>query len=214
MKFLPGMMMTIIGARRSGKSTLIKKLLKEVILKKIKEENVFIICPTIKLDNNWDDFDEARKFDKADSSIIQAIIEEQEFNILTYGKKRTPEVLIILDDCADNNILRFGGVIDTLAVKGRHYKINVIISSQRLSAVSRTARLNSDYMIFFSPYNMSELEQLCEQYVLKQNRKECMEKIQKVFETPYEFIVIDNSERKPSRKLKIGWGKLLLPTNE
>lgn len=211
--FLSGMMMSLVGARRSGKSTLIKKLLKENIIgksrDKIKEENVFIICPTINLDDGWNEFPTAKKYENPDPTIIQAIINEQLYNIGNYGKKRTPEVLVILDDCADNNILRFGGIIDTLAVRGRHYKINVIVSSQRMSAISRTVRLNSDYLIFFSPYNLSELEQVAEQYFLKQDRKEYMKKIQQIFETPFNFLVIDNSERQPTKKLKVGWNTLL-----
>lgn len=209
-KPLSGFMMTLVGARRSGKSTLIKKLLKGDLKDRFIEENIFIICPTIDLNDDFADFKFARKFAKPEPELIYDIMAEQKFNLKNYGKARTPEVLIIFDDCADNNILRFGSVMDTLAVRGRHFKINVMVSSQRLRAVSATARDNSDYFVFFSPYNMLELEKFIEEYVLKQDRRETMKKMEQVFEKPYEFIFVDNSERRPTKKIKIGInGKLL-----
>lgn len=211
LKVPSGFFMTFVGARRSGKSTLIKKMLnsKDYLKDYFKEENIFIICPTLDLNDDYDNLSKARKFSTPDPQLLYDIMEEQKFNITSYGKKRTPEVLVIFDDCADNNILRFGGIIDTLAVRGRHFKINIMVSSQRMSAVSRTARLNSDFFIVFSPYNFSEIEQFIEQYVAKKDRKETIQKIQDVFEEPYAYIVVDNMERSPSKKLKIGFDKPL-----
>lgn len=209
-EFLSGFMMSLIGARRSGKSTLMKKLLNSKRMKKIfNPKNIFIICPTLDLNDDYDEFPEARKYSKPDSSLIQDIMDEQLHNIKTYGKKRTPEVLIILDDCADSSIIRFGGIIDTLATRGRHFKINVMISSQRLSAVSRTARLNSDYFVIFSPYNFSEAEQFFEQYVAKQDRKVLIKKLQDIWDKPFSYVVVDNSERSHSKKIKEGFMKVI-----
>ena len=208
-KFLSGFFMTLIGARRSGKSFLMKKLLKGDMKGIFKEENIFILCPTIDLNDDFDDFPLARKYTDPDPAVIQAVMDEQLYNIKTYGRKRTPEVLIIFDDCADNNIIRFGSILDTLAVRGRHFKINVMVSSQRMSAVSRTARLNSDYFIVFSPYNFSEAEQFFEQYVAKKDRKKMIDKLKDIWDVDYAFVVVDNSERRQSRKLKEGFEKII-----
>lgn len=208
-EFPSGFMMTIVGARRSGKSTLMKKLLNTTLKKMFRENDVFVLCPTIDLNDDFDEFPHARKYAKPDPMLIQAVMDEQKYNIQTFGKKRTPEVLIIFDDCADNNILRFGGILDTLAVRGRHFKISVIVSSQRMSAVSRTARLNSDYFVMFSPFNFSEAEQFMEQYVSKHKRKQFSELLMNIWDEPFNFIVIDNTERSQTRKIKKGFDEII-----
>lgn len=209
-KFMTGFVMVLVGARRSGKSTLIKELLNGPFKKRFKPENIFIICQSLEFNDDFKEYSLARKFHDADPSIIQAIIDEQTFVIKNYGKKRTPEILLILDDTADSNLMNFNGVCDMIAVRGRHILISIVCTTQRLSAVSRTIRLNADYLIFFSPYNLSELEQFIEQYVLKQDRREIMKKISETFEEPYQFIFVDNSEKSQKKKLKIGWDKLLV----
>lgn len=207
--FLEGFFMAMIGARRSGKSTLMKTLLANDLKERFDEENIFIFCPSIDLNDDFEGLNKARKFSEPDEAVIYAIMDEQLHNIKTYGKKRTPEVLVIFDDCADNRIIQFGGAIDKLAVRGRHYKICVIVSSQRLSALSRTARLNSDYFLVFSPYNLSETEALLEQYVLKQDRKRYMKAFQEYWNTEYSYILVDNSERAQKKKIKLGFNEIL-----
>lgn len=207
--FLNGFFMSLIGARRSGKSTLMKELLRKDLKNRFREEDVFIFCPSIDLNDDFAELNKAHKYPVPDQAIIYAILEEQEHNIKTYGKDRTPEILIIFDDCADNKIIQFGGAIDKLAVRGRHYKICVIVSSQRMSALSRTARLNSDYFLVFSPYNLSETEQMLEQYVLKQDRKKYMKAFQEYWDEPFVFVLVDNSERSQKKKLKLGFNEVL-----
>lgn len=207
-KYITGFMMTLIGARRSGKSTLMRKIIKSPEFKKhVKEENIFIICPTVELTGDYDELPKARLYPKPDKQIIKDIMDEQKYNITHYGKKRTPEVLIIFDDCATDNIIRFGGIFDDLGALGRHFKINVMVSSQRLSAVSRTVRINSDYFIMFSPYNFSEAEQFFEQYVAKQDRKQLIKQLQDIWDVPYSYVVVDNSEKSTHKKLKLGFNK-------
>lgn len=208
-EFLPGFFMSFIGARRSGKSTLMKKLLANDFKERFEEENIFIFCPSIDLNDDFEGMEKARKFANPDENVITAIMDEQLHNIKTYGKGRTPEVLIIFDDCADNRIIQFGGAIDKLAVRGRHYKICVMVSTQRMSALSRTARLNSDYFLVFSPYNLSETEQFLEQYVLKQDRKRTMKALQQYWNDPFVFVMVDNSERAQSKKIKLGFNEIL-----
>jgi hypothetical protein len=114
-----------------------------------------------------------------------------------------PRTLLILDDCIDSGVMNFRGTVDRFAERGRHINISTIISSQRISAVSRSIRLNSDYFIIFSPYSISEMEQYLEQFVPRDRRKETRIHLLEVFETPYQFILLDNAEKNPSKKLKV-----------
>lgn len=113
-----------------------------------------------------------------------------------------PNTLLVLDDCVDSGVIQFKGAVDKIAERGRHIRLSTIISSQRLSAISRSVRLNSDYFIMFSPYSVSELEQFLEQFVSKKDVKELRVKISAVFEKPFWFIVLDNAEKDVTKKLK------------
>jgi predicted NodU family carbamoyl transferase len=79
--------------------------------------------------------------------------------------------------------------------------LSVIVSAQRISAISRGIRTNSDYFVIFNPFSIGELEQFIEQFVAKSQRKEFMQLVMNVFETKHQFIMVDNTE--PARhKLK------------
>ncbi len=77
----------------------------------------------------------------------------------------------------------------------------MIVSSQRLSAISRSIRLNSDYFVTFSPYSVSELEQFLTQFCSKANWQELRLKIAEIYTKPFEFILLDNSEKDVTKKL-------------
>jgi hypothetical protein len=201
MKFVDHFFLSVIGPRRSGKSVLIKKLLKENLKNRFKKNNVIIICPTMEFNNDYDDFKEAQKFSIIDNTLVSELIDEQSRLIKTYGKGRTPSVLLILDDCADSNLMSFRGIMDTIAIKGRHMKISCILTSQRLSAVSRTIRLNSDYMIIYSPYNISEVQQFLNEYCMKEYQKNLSNIMIDVFREPYQFIFINNLEKDQTKKI-------------
>jgi energy-coupling factor transporter ATP-binding protein EcfA2 len=66
----------VLGSRGSGKSQLIKKLC-QIYMPQIKEENRFIISPTVYLDNTLSEFftDEDNKFSEYTDEIIDVIID-------------------------------------------------------------------------------------------------------------------------------------------
>jgi len=202
-----GWILSLVGPRRSGKSVRLKKLLKTELKGRFLAKNVFIICPTLDLNDDYKDFSNVKKFSNVDKGLIEKIIDQQTKNIKMYGIEKTPEVLLILDDCADSNILSFKGVLDTLAIRGRHMKINVIITSQRLSAISRTIRLNTDIWYLYSPYNFSELEQFLHEFIPSQYKKSAIRRVLEYFSEPYRYIIIDNQEKDVMKKIKNDKGR-------
>jgi hypothetical protein len=112
-------------------------------------------------------------------------------------------MLLILDDCIDSGVMNFRGSVDKIAERGRHINMSAIICSQRISAISRSVRLNSDYFIIFNPHSIGELEQYIEQFVSRTNRKALRESIQDIFAVPFTFLLLDNTEKNPKKKLKI-----------
>jgi hypothetical protein len=175
---------------------------------------VIIICPTIDYNNDYE------KFAKNNSVTLISSPTEENINKIfddccaaqlkvkehEREKKRKmicPKILVWFDDIIDSGLFGFRGVVDKYAERGRHVNISFGGSSQRISAVSRSIRLNSDYFIIFAPYSISELEQFIEQFVSKDKKKEAWKRASEIFEDEYQFIILDNTEKQPKKKLKV-----------
>ena len=206
-------MMTLAAPRWSGKSFLIGMLLDSPkFLKRF--EHVIILCFSTKLNNDylpWVDNDKFTILDTITDEILDELFTKQTECMKRVRKREReekdkpklscPNTLLILDDCVDSGVLTFRGTVDKLAERGRHMNMSTIVSAQRISSISRGIRTNSDYFLIFSPFTIGELEQFIEQFVAKSQRKEAIQTILNIFETKYEFILIDNTE--PAlRKLK------------
>lgn len=221
--------MVLSAPRKSGKSHLVKNMLKSGLLDKY--DHVVIMCPTLEFN---DDYEHLRNHEKVklihsvSASVVRELIDRQEscmrdVQAIKRGLKQPfkitldiedvteeaeievecPSTLLILDDCIDSGVIRFGGVVDRLAERGRHFKMSTIICAQRHSAISRSIRLNADYYIIFSPYSIAEMEKYLEEFVSRDVRRNLRNTLNKIFEIPYHFVLLDNSERNPKKRLKV-----------
>lgn len=203
----------ISAPRKSGKSYLIKNLLLNKEMMRDLFDYIIILNPSLDLNDDYDgivntDKTTVYKFSKVEDfkNIITETIKTQEEIIKHHKKERCPQVLLVLDDIIDSNLLNFRGIVDRLATRGRHANISVICSSQRLSAVSRTIRLNCDSLIFFSPSNYSEFEQILGEYIPRHNKKKVNTILDEAFNIPYLFISILNTEKIQKDKVRLGFG--------
>jgi hypothetical protein len=204
--------MTIAAPRKSGKSFFISKLLSSPL--ESTYDKIIILCPSIDFNQDYDRFRKNDKFkllSEPNRDVIDGTFERlselknEEIEKKRLGIKlteRAPRVLIIFDDCIDSGLFNFRGGVDKIAERGRHVNLSCIISSQRISAVSRSIRINSDMFIIFVPYAAREMEQFIEQFVFKDFRKTMVTKLLEVFSKPYQFILLDNQEKNILSKLK------------
>jgi hypothetical protein len=154
------------------------------------------------LNDDFESFKEINKYETPDPLIVQTIMDEAIFCIKNYGKKRTPHVLIIFDDVADNAIIQFHSIVDTLAVRGRHMNISVIVASQRLRSISPVIRINTDHCFLFAPYSFAEIQKFVEEFVAKQRRPMLFKKLEDIYNEKHSFLLLDNSEYLQKNKLK------------
>ena len=208
--------MSIAAPRKSGKSFFITSMMRAGLFDHF--DYIIIMCPTLNFNDDYQEFVDRKNVtaiadvsrDEIDllfekQSKVMRKIKQQERNPSTQiqqVKLYCPNTLLILDDCVDSGVFNFRGSVDKIAERGRHINMSTIISSQRQSAISRSVRLNSDYFITFSPYSVSELEQFLEQFVSKSKRQAMRDKISEIYKIPYQFIVLDNSEKDVTQKLK------------
>ena len=129
--------------------------------------------------------------------MLPRIIEIQE------TQKKCP-ILIVFDDLGglkspDGKLFRNSNHLMDLAVRGRHLGgpsgtdggITTIILAQRHNLISPTIRSNSDMIFSFMPRSITDRKILIDNFMsMKRNLKEANGIFDKVFETPYNALVI------------------------
>lgn len=205
--------MTFAAPRKSGKSFFVSSMLRSGMLDHF--DHIIILCPTLCFNNDYQEFagrDNITMISEVSGDKIDELFNKQADCMRSVRKRQRdypelpplycPDTLLILDDCIDSGVLNFRGTVDKIAERGRHINMSCIICSQRISAISRSVRLNSDYFIIFAPYSIQELEQFIEQFVSKADRKPLRLLLKDIFGIPYQFVLLDNTEKDPKRKLK------------
>lgn len=211
--------LSIAAPRGSGKSYLGIRLLKNGLIQKY--DQIHILCPSLDVNEDYDQFRGNSKFkfnshpnskylDELFDTCYQTTLKVKKHNSkqdsLIYATKKRekltcPNILVILDDCIDSGVLSFKGGLDKFAERGRHIKASLIIMSQRISAISRSVRINSNLFLIFCPFSMSELEQFIDQFTFREKRKQLHAEIMEIFEKPYTFIIVDNTAKNVKERL-------------
>lgn len=196
---------TMGSARRSGKTFLVKHMLKSGLDKNY--DFVIIMSPSVNLTHDFDEFVHNEKYylwDEKNRSDLDSLIRRQikvKKDVVLHQRadkkypKRAPRLLLFIDDCIDSNLHSFTGVCDKIAERGRHFNVTMIIAAQRHSAISRSIRINSDYYLTFKPFNYSEARRFVDEFVPEHMRRgfiEFMESLFQEYEEHHPFIFIDN----------------------
>lgn len=206
----------IVGPRQRGKSVLIRNLLlrKDMMKNTFKNPNyIIIISPNIDVNGDYDEVEgkHVYKYESYDPNLIDFLIEEQKNIIKQCGRKRCPEILLVLDDVLDSGALNFHSAIEKIFSRGRHVNLNIILVSQHLNRISRTMRLNNDYFVFFSPNNMTELDDFLEQYVSRPDRIKMRDYLKQMWrESIYNFVLVDMRTKDANRKYRKGFSEPIL----
>lgn len=201
-------MVCISAPRGSGKSVLLSNWLKMELHKRY--DLVLVMSSSINLNEDYEDIRDKENVvfsDRLSEKALNGIFERQEAIMKMYRKDvrrkgveqvdyEPQRILIVLDDVIDSGVIRFGAVIDKFAERGRHVKFTVFLTSQRLSAISRGIRTNSDLMIYFYPNLATETERVLEEQVPKQYKVTFLQKAYEIWEQiPYSFILVDNKQK-------------------
>lgn len=188
----PNFRWLVIGSSGSGKSNLIRYMLTDKnMLPSIFDiqKHVFVMCPTADMSKDYEFIPNKHVFNEYDESLLKELIDTQKANIKQYGKKRTPFVLCILDDCIEH--VGSFSYINQVVTKIRHFNISLIILCQKLKSIGRTIRLNSDYITLFRTSNLSEVEDVLDEYVGRKFKNQLFSQVSEHFKTPYTFLHID-----------------------
>lgn len=174
--------MILVGGTGSGKSTVVRNLIRILDPRNIKKPNRFIISST------WDDdatlhskFYRENVFDDYDNETMLNLIDMivQENRERRAKKKREEQYLLVADDML--GIIPKNASLWPLFVKNRHKKLNILLSVQQFKALLPVVRYNATTYIIFGTINNKELEnidvELNKKYPNELFKKNFMEKI-------------------------------------
>ena len=166
------------GIRRSGKTVMLRYLLSE-LTERLENHKVYLFSSTAEISPlQYDFMPEKAKFPNISELEFDLgeIVGKQKASIKRFheGKESEPQpILIILDDCVSENIVRNSPSLNTLAVSGRHINISVIILSQVVSgsgSVPPIIRTQADTVfVVANPRSEVERKLIAEQYLTAEN---------------------------------------------
>lgn len=154
------------GSSGSGKTNLILKLLLE---SKFGLKNffqiIFVFCPTALNDPSFDKLKEVvpeeNIFLEPTEEKIEEIVAKQSSIVKKLGKKMSPPILMLFDDCIANKIID-SKAFSILFFRGRHLNISTWVALQYFNNLPKRVRQNITNFFLFKPFR-AEMKVICEE---------------------------------------------------
>ena len=154
----------LVGPSGSGKTILLQNMILDVYRGCF--SRIYIWSPSIDIDHTWKpvkeyiereikpDRDEKYLFDSYDPGELRQVIETQ-YKVVNYMKdqnyKTLYQILILIDDFADSpEFTRNSKLLHQLYIRGRHFAISTITSTQVFKAISPVIRKNLTSLILYN----------------------------------------------------------------
>lgn len=187
---------SLCAMRASGKSELLRYI---VMLEQHKFHKIFVISPTNVTNSFYNNFiPKENLFSEWSNEWINELLEIFKYlNKNKQSQKDHPKnVLLVLDDCCSNVKFHNNKVFERIFTTGRHYFLSCIITSQYITHIPPSARVNCDF-ILVSNLNNNNVQILADEYTLGMycTKKKFIE-IYKQSIPNNGFLLINNSSTK------------------
>ncbi len=214
----------VIGPSGSGKTILLQNMILDIYDGCF--DKIYIFSPSVHLDHTWqpvkeyvknkmkvndDDKDDPVYYDEYEPDALLKIIDTQT-KVTNYmkkeGKKKMFQVLIIIDDFADNpQFSRSSKLLHALYTRGRHSFISTITATQVLVALSPIIRKNATEIYVYRLRNYKDLESLLEELSALAPKKTLLDMYQMATAEPYSFWYINLMSKDTSKMFHIRFEK-------
>lgn len=165
----PVFRMAIVSPSGAGKSVLLSNIISNPSFpyRSLFSKNIFLFSSTFHLDDPSfamsDNIQKRNVFGSLDLDALQEIVADQNGIIQSYGKQKSPHVLLIFDDVAHQIDYRATQYLKSLFFSGRHSRISIIFLTQSYRSLPRPVRINTTELIFFQINNTSEREVIADE---------------------------------------------------
>lgn len=208
----PPFTLSMIAPTKSGKSTSIVNLLKNVCMGYCDNvfETIYYISPTVGFDKTLksisDDEEIVKISDEDDLKHLDDILGE----LIKSQKEKDSDdrghILIILDDCLDYLRAKTSKRLDSLPSFSRHYNISLIITTQVYNALPVKLRKNVSGLTISRIYNKKDYENIEDE--IGANFHDFKSNYEIATNEPYNFLFVDNREMKLYHNFdKLLWAK-------
>ena len=221
--------MLVVAPSGAGKTVLLVSLVLDIYPKAF--ARIYIFSPSVHIDRQWDavkefqskqmgvdDKKEKLYFDNFSPGDLQMVIDQQaRITQLakTKGMKKLYQILIILDDIADDpKITRQAKPVHELFVRGRHHCISTIASVQKYRVLAPLIRVNATDLIIFRLRSMHELNAIIEENSAVYGEKALEEMYNLATSEPFSFLYIKLSAKRPEEMFYIRFDSRLVPRDK
>ena len=193
----------IASRRRSGKSVLVKGLIKN-ICDNFEIDFIILFSKTAEYNNEYDFIEKKYRYDyEKCEQVIEKIINYQKQKIKR-NKETTPNIIIILDDIILHK--KNKKLIDVSSL-GRHFKIFCIASVQfPKQVISTSIRSNLD-IVFWNDLSDTGLEAIYQSIHLPYSYKE-FKTYTYTNNDNYQFLCYNNNEKNKNKRVTICKAKM------
>jgi GTPase SAR1 family protein len=183
----PPFRLVCVGSSNSGKSNMIKNLLTrdEFGYNKFFGENVVVFSKTLGLDSTWSSLGlpKTHMYREWDDEVVR--------QIMAYSKKQKNGLLLLLDDLISDPKAfnkKNANLLTELFYTGRHHRISLCITSQRLHAVPSGMLGNCSQMCVFRLKTRRERESFLE---VVNNFEDLEQKYEYAVREPFAFVYLN-----------------------
>ena len=216
----------------SGKTVLLSSMILDMYRGAF--ARIYIFSPSVHVDAAWlpvkeyvhkhlgvDPNKEQCFFDEWNEDALKNILDVQAKMVL-YQKKHQPNgkkihgILVCCDDHADDPRVMHSSsnVLTTLMLRGRHWMVSTVLSTQKYRAMSTPIRTNVLFIVCFRLRNAKELDALLEELSALYPRKTLEAMYHAATEEPYGFWYINLSAQKKEDMFFKNFERPMLPADE
>jgi hypothetical protein len=194
----------VLGPSGSGKSILLQNMILDIYRDCF--SRIYIFSPSINVDfQTWEPVkkyinkniqnthDEEFFFDNFDEAALSDIINTQK-KIVEYQKKHDHkklfQILVIIDDFADNYKVSHHPLINALFTRGRHSCISTVVATQKFHALSNIIRINATDLYVFRLRNASDLQAFLDEVGALAEKSVLLQMYKMATDEPYSFLYV------------------------
>jgi len=204
----------LVGPSGSGKTVLLTNMILDIY--KGCFSIIYVWSPSIEVDNTWkpvknyirDNMKPSDRekcyFDRYEPSELEQVINTQK-KVIDYQKEQKHkdlyQILIVIDDFADDtNFTRKSQLLRQLYIRGRHYMISTITSTQVYKQISPIVRKKMTHLFIYRLRNYGDLEAIVEELSAVYDKKTLLQIYHEAVDEPYSFLYV-NLINKDKRKM-------------
>ena len=204
----------LVGPSGSGKTVFLTNMILDIY--KGCFSRIYVWSPSIEVDSTWKPVKDYIRdhikpgdrekcyFDSYEPSELEQVINTQK-KVIDYQKEQKHkdlyQILIVIDDFADDtNFTRKSHLLHQLYIRGRHYMISTITSTQVYKQISPIVRKNMTHLFIYRLRNYGDLEAIVEELSAVYDKKTLLQIYHEAVNEDYSFLYV-NLISKDKRKM-------------